>query len=1265
MKNFSQWSDIEKHLSTADNQTKGELFEQITENFLKWSPKYQVLLSKVWRLNDVPTAVKSKLNIPHQDQGIDLIAETFEGKYWAIQCKYHGNIQKKISHREISTFLALSNTVASNIDFCLVATTADDYAQLYKGQSNIGFLLSDTWTQLPVSFFEGFGKKEFVKPSIRNPRPHQLDAIAEAKKHFKVETRGKLIFPCGAGKSLTGYWITKELGAKTVIVAVPSLALVKQTLEDYCQESFAEGNPIAPFCICSDEGIGKNDDVAVFTQDMGVVCTTDKAKILDFLRLKTKRTKVIFTTYQSGRVLGEAVNELDFKFDVGIMDESHKTVGASDKLFSHLLFDENVTISKRIFMTATERRYKGSSENILSMDDVEVYGETFTQLSFKDAIDQEILADYKILTLVITQSEIKEYLNQNDFVKAMGLQWEKDIDFRTLSSLVALRKAMQKFPIKHAVTFHSSIKRAKIFEQLQPAFDQAYPSFEGVSSFHVTGAIPTGQRSKIIAEFSQADRAIITNAKCLTEGVDVPNIDCVLFADPRKSSIDIVQAVGRALRKSKDKEFGYILLPIYAESNDKESIIESEDFQAILQTLRALAANDERIIEYFREKQKPDSKSEKSDLVQFDIDEIIGNEIATDELLNQIELQAWSRLAKLSWRPFEEALIWARNSKIESSKEWKQNKIHNYLPFDIPGHPQTVYLNKGWVNWAHFLGTDNYRVIEYLEFEEAREYVRQQNLKNTSEWKIWTKNHRPFNIPGAPDAIYKEKGWNSWADFLGADIIQKGNKLDYDQAKKIISPFKIRSSVSWREFAKSDKMPPNVPANPDREYKNKGWKGWSDFLGNHVKVEFLEFSEAKNLVSELKISSVKDYINKREKFRLFQLPRKPNEVYKNNFVGWDDFFGIKVTHYSFLEARNKVHSFNLKSTNDWKRYIKSDNFDGKIPAKPNEYYIEFLNWNDWIGIPFHWRKRWLDFYDARELVRSKNLANENEWRDFVKSDQFPDDLPKSPDKVYQEWISIGDWLGTGNVAPQKKNFLTFEDAKLIVRSLKIKNQRELKEFISSERRQSNFPSNPNSTYKDEWKGLGDFLGTNALSPDQKRFYTFSEAKRIVNFKNIQNKEEYYQLAKSDPLLHTNPAKKYNEFIDWYDFLGKPKKDFYTFNELKNIVRNSAIKTQIEFKQLKKQDPKIPSQPEKSYKSEWTNWGEFLGTKKIANQNREFISFQEAKKIITPLNLKSLSEFKVWCKSGKRPVEFPSNPNIKYKNQGWKGWDDFLGKEEKE
>jgi superfamily II DNA or RNA helicase len=963
MTNLSHWNDIETHLSTADNQTKGELFEQLTEHFLRWSPKYQVILKHVWRLKDVPTTIREKLKIPNQDQGIDLIAESYEGKYWAIQCKYHGNYNKKISHREISTFLALSNTVASNIDFCLVATTADDYAQLYKGQNNIGFILSDTWTQLPSSFFDQFQNKEIVKPVIRNPRPHQIDAIAEAKKHFKIENRGKLIFPCGAGKSLTGYWITKELKAKTVIVAVPSLALVKQTLEDYCQESFAEGNPIAPFCICSDEGIGKNDDVAVFTQDLGVVCTTDKVKILDFLNFKTNRTKVLFTTYQSGLVLGDAVNEVNFKFDVGIMDESHKTVGATDKLFSHLLFDENVAIKKRIFMTATERRYKGSSENILSMDDPSVYGDTFTQLSFKEAIHQEILSDYKILTLVITQAEIKEYLNQNDFVKALGLGWEKDIDFRTLSSLVALRKAMHKFPIKHAVTFHSSIKRAKIFEQLQPIFDQAFPVFESVEAFHVTGAIPTSQRSKIIADFSQSDRGIITNAKCLTEGVDVPNIDCVLFADPRKSSIDIVQAVGRALRRSKGKDFGYVLLPVFAESNDKESIIESEDFQAILQTLRALASNDERIIEYFREKQKTENKSEKSDLVHFEIDEIIGNVFATDELLSQLELKVWSRLAKLSWRPFEEAREYARSMGINGTLEWFGKQNYSNLPKDIPLAASSVY-RKEWTSWGDFLGT-NYVALfnrEYLSYEDAKKVVVRYQFKNANDyWQACRSGIVPSDIPNTPHHVYKSQ-FEGYGEFLGTGAKSPKNHeyMSFIDAKQLMKKHKISSKSQFSEWSKTLR-PTNFPSNPPKTYANL-WIGWPDFFET-------------------------DNIKNRE-------------------------------YYPFEKARRIVRLLKLTSmSKDWRKYTDSDSYDSKIPKWPDGVYNNkgWISWADFLGNDklATQKRQYPDLVELRNIARLRNITSQKNWISFVKQKSNNSNLPIELSKVYKNkgWKGWADFLG--------------------------------------------------------------------------------------------------------------------------------------------------------------------------------------------------------------------------------------------------------------
>jgi len=954
MPSFNSWSDIENHLADAGNHVKGELFEQLSEHLLTWDPKYRTLLKHVWRLKDTPTTVLSKLNIPQQDQGIDLIAETFDGKYWAVQCKYHGDADKNVTHREISTFLALSNTIASNISFCLVITTADDYARLYKGQSNMGFVLSNVWAELPGTFYTDFGKKDKpAKNTPRQPRKHQQKAITEAIQHFQDEKRGKLIFPCGAGKSLTGYWISKALDAKHVLVAVPSLALVKQTLDDYCRESLAEGNPIAPFCICSDEGIGKSDDVAIFSQDLGINCTTDREQIKEFLRQKTDRKKVIFTTYQSGRVLGDAIKEVSFSFDLGILDEAHKTVGAADKLFSYLLFDENVQIQKRIFMTATERRYKGSSDNILSMDDPEVYGDTFSQLSFKEAIDLEILSDYKIITLLITKEEVKEYLKQNDIIYGTGLIDKEEVDFRTYASLIALRKAMDKYPIKHAVTFHGSIKRAKLFSELQEPFEEIYPNFSKVSAYHVTGAIPTGIRSKIVREFAGAEKAIITNAKCLTEGVDVPNIDCVLFADPRNSTVDIVQAVGRALRRSGDKEFGYVLLPIYSEEKSGEALLESEDFQNILSTLRALASNDERIVEFFREKQNAKGNTGLRDLVQFDVKDIAGGiSINTSDLIEQLELRAWSRLARLSWRPFEE---------------------------------------------------------------------------------------------------------------------------------------------------------------------------------------------------------------------------------------------------------------------------------------------------------------------AREFIKSLQLKNENDWRKFIKSEELPFDIPKSPHAVYNKWQGMGDWLGTGNVAPADRKFLSFEEAKQVVKEFNIKTQRELKEFILSENCPSGFPSNPNATYKDQWVGLGDFLGTNTLAPQDMQFYSYTEAKRIVISNNVRNKEEYYVLKKINPLLPAYPAKKYKEFKNWYDFLGKPEKEFYAFDELKMVLRQKGIKSQSAYKSFQQEDPKAPSQPERVYKEEWKNYGDFLGTGKIANQDRKFLPFEEAATFVRQLNLRSQQDFYAWCRKGLRPPELPSNPQLAYKDKGWKGWSDFLGK----
>ena len=395
-------------------------------------------------------------------------------------------------------------------------------------------------------------------------------------------------------------------------------------------EHFAE-QAVEWICVCSDESAGRveRDDSAVLRQDLGVPCLTDPKEITAWLKRKHRGLTVVFTTYQSGEALAKAARATKFSFDLGIMDEAHKTVGDGAKIFSHLLHDKNLPIRRRLFMTATERRYKGQSDTVLSMDDPATYGETFHLLSFKRAMeyDPPILSDYKIISIAVSREEVAELIRKNTFVRPDKGTWNKEIEADMLASLIALRKAMKKYPIQHAVSFHGSIQRAEVFKTHNDAFSKSFRKYGKLETFHVSGKTPTGTRARVIGEFARAERALITNARCLTEGVDVPGIDCVLFADPRRSAVDIVQAVGRALRPAPNKQFGYVIVPILHDADaTADEIFKSPAFKEVLTTLRALAANDDRIIEYFRGVSQGQQRKGGGS-VQFDIDERLAKRI--------------------------------------------------------------------------------------------------------------------------------------------------------------------------------------------------------------------------------------------------------------------------------------------------------------------------------------------------------------------------------------------------------------------------------------------------------------------------------------------------------------------------------------------------------------------------------------------------------------------------------------------------------------
>jgi superfamily II DNA or RNA helicase len=967
---LNSWKDFEQALIPLNKKEKGNAFELLTKYYFQFDPAHRTYYDDIWLFSEVPSKHLEKLGLPSQDLGIDLIARVGD-EYHAIQCKYHTDKNESVTFREVATFLSLfeSNDKITKGYICSSADLTSKNLDKVRSE-HISLVLSDTWNNLSTDFFESI-KAELDKKKVQlvpyRPKAHQEKALKEAKEYFLKEkqNRGKLIFPCGAGKSLTGFWMTQELGAKSIIVAVPSLSLVKQTLDVYLREIVAHGQKVKWLCICSDEGIGKGDDIAIRTENIGVPCVTDPDYIENWLKEHKTESKIIFTTYQSGRIIAEVSKKLNYTFELGIFDEAHKTVGSDKKLFSHLLFEDNISIDKRIFMTATERFYAGSKDDIISMDNEEIYGETFTQMSFKEAIETGLLTDYKVITIDVKRSEIAEFIQENKLVELNG-KWSKETEARSLASMLALRKAMKMFPIHNAVSFHSSIEKAVRNKELQQFITDSF-QYEEIDTFTVSGEMPTTKRNEIVREFADSSKALITNARCLTEGVDVPNIDCIVFADPRKSKVDIVQALGRALRKKEGKDWGYVILPVIYDDTTHE--IDNENFNEILAIVRGLASNDERIVEYFKDKNedKPTKRNEKNDQFQF---EVFSDYIDAEELSSQLQIKLWEKLSRFNWMPFEEARQYVRGLGLKNEDQWRGFSKLGKLPFNIPHTPSTVYKDYGWIGFGDWLGTGSIATYNrtYLPFLEARIFVQNLKLKSQNDWANYCKSgDKPLNIPSDPRAVYKGKGWISFGDWLGTNTIAPFLReyLTYDEASKFVKKLKLSSQNEWIEYCKSGKKPENIPSNPNITYKKSNdWKSWGEWLGTGnvapYNLNYLPYEYAKKIVHRLKLSSNKEWRDYIKNNNLpTGIPASPDKTYKrfNHWQGWGDWLGTgrKATNerviISFNEAKRFVSKLGLQSNKEYLELSRAGKIPQEIPLKPDRAYKNsgWKGWPDFLG----------------------------------------------------------------------------------------------------------------------------------------------------------------------------------------------------------------------------------------------------------------------------------------------------------------------------
>lgn len=946
----NNWNDLDNKIKSLTNTTEmGDAFELLTKHYFQIDPKLKVKFQEVWLQNEIPQKVRRKLGLPNKDLGFDLLVES-DNQYFPVQCKYHSDFKRNITFQEVSTFLTLYES-NSKLSKAFITSTAGDVSNNYKKVVNkpVQLILNDTWQSLDKSFFNQLRNKinnKTYSPEAYYPRKHQEKALQDSKEYFikKNKSKGKLIFPCGAGKSLTGFWMSQELGSKTTLIAVPSLSLIKQTLDVYLKEFVARDIKVKFLCICSDEGIGKDDDIAFKTENIGVPCDTDTVFIKQWLKDNRKENIVVFTTYQSGRIIAELSKELKLSFDVGIFDEAHKTVGSSKKLFSHLLFEDNISVDKRIYMTATERFYSGSKDDMISMDDEDIYGETFSFMSFKDAINEKLLTDYKIITIDVKKSEIAEFIKINGLIQ-LSDKWKKETEARSLSSMIALRKAMNRFDIKNVVSFHSSIERAKRNMGIQSYITSTY-DYKPINTFTVSGKDSTSKRSQIVKEFAESDKALITNARCLTEGVDVPNIDCIVFADPRNSKVDIVQALGRALRKKEGKDWGYVILPVVYDEKTNE--IDNDNFNEILSIIRGLASNDERIIEYFKDKNQPNSTNriEGSDIFQID-SELLDEK----DLVDSLEIKLWENLSRFEWTPFEEAREYVRSLNIKTSSEWRNYCNSGKKPNDIPKSADIYYKGKGWKSWPDFLGTKIGFDGKYMTFDKAKKFIKKFNLNSQREFQKFLKtNSVPVDFPSNPSKVY-ESEWLSLPDFLGYKPGYKHNQFyDFDYLKKIAQDNNITTQNQWRSFAKDDFK---IPASPNQVYK-KNWLGWSNFLSRNEVRNFRaseeDFIKAREFVRKLKLKNFNEYRLKCKDGSIPEwIPRTPYLVYEN--CGWidiDDFLG-KPTILSYEECKALARSLKMKKSSDWKDYVR-DSGRLDLKSKIERYYSkQWKGWKDFLG----------------------------------------------------------------------------------------------------------------------------------------------------------------------------------------------------------------------------------------------------------------------------------------------------------------------------
>lgn len=627
--------------AAVTEREKGTYFEELVCVYLRNEATYRDLYEKVWTYADWA----KERDLSGKDTGIDLVARTQgTGEYHAIQCKLYAE-DYRVQKKDIDSFFTASGKAP--FSHRIIVTTTNNWSEhaedaLQGQQPPVSKIDLQALEDSQIDWARYQPSQPVALKARKQLREHQKTALNAVTAGLKQAERGKLIMACGTGKTFTSLKIAEHLAGKgkRVLFLVPSLSLLSQTLTEWTQES---DTPLHSFAVCSDSDVGKkrkaeDDAVQTFTHELRYPATThaDRLAAEMFKRHDADHMSVVFSTYHSIDVISRAQHDhgLD-AFDLVICDEAHRTTGATfddddESAFVRIHDADYIRSAKRLYMTATPRIYGDSAKikaesgevTLCSMDDEALYGKELFVINFSEAVQRGLLTDYKVLVLTVEQSVISRRLQE--LLKDEDNQLKVD----DAAKIVGCWKALAKQglheqligdtePMKRAVAFcqvispnykgskHkvSSVNIASMFQSVVEAYQESEKIEEAArlicEAEHVDGGMNASAKEAKLNWLKDEPPAntcrILSNVRCLSEGVDVPALDAVLFLTPRNSQVDVVQSVGRVMRNAPGKKRGYVVLPVVipAGMEPHEALNDNQTYKVVWQVLQALRSHDD------------------------------------------------------------------------------------------------------------------------------------------------------------------------------------------------------------------------------------------------------------------------------------------------------------------------------------------------------------------------------------------------------------------------------------------------------------------------------------------------------------------------------------------------------------------------------------------------------------------------------------------------------------------------------------------------